>query len=1833
MQNDRLRRRRVALALTSALVSLDAGQALAESVTVSASGNAASVNALILAAETKPAADVKVTISAPAVISGGDIFLSPQAAGQGDGAIAFTNTGGIGTVKTGVITDYAGVGLYGNGVASAANTATVNNTGVITNGLNVASFGGAVSIVNGGTVYGGVFANGLGDVSVTTGPTGSIVASSPYWAVYASADATKKSVTTENVTTTTATGGNAAVDQQGNALLADGTRAHVVANAEAGNATVNVGGKAGLVYADGGSYTPSKIVSSSQEAAAGATTTVSQSDVTYGDHDATVTVGTTGDVSGVIAYASGDATVAVAGKVGSSGVNASALATDTTNKSVQTRDASGNLVGKADNASSTRSGGTAAVTIGAGGSVGASVLAQGNAGASVVADGTVAGNVSAIQSGATDTTFAQTVAYGADTVTTKTDTTSVPSAGTASVAVGGGATIDGDVAAVANRDASVTNAVGGIVKGNVLVNAQPGSDITTSETVIGAGTTSETIIAAAVSSGDGSTESASVETSVGGAASLANAGYIGGNATLLGLTGATVTNTGQIAGYTYVATGGDKTETASKSSQVTTVASGVSTQTNTESETTTVTAIQGDITGTYSGTNGQVSFSPNQQGNITQSASGNSTANVSGTVYGSVASTAGTLGNSATTKASTAVLVIDGAKPANNSYTFDETTTSSSTSNAGTSTVNISGRLSSDTFGSTTVTSIGTSGSVVNVSGKVDGSVTSTATGLTTSTSTTTTKLRQAGASFVTLSDSSESSGSSTVTGGAAQGSVTGTGTIDGSLTINGVSQAIAQVDAGATVGGSLSVGAHGSDTTYVSSDVSTYDPVADEGVREVASSGTSGPAAASGNATANVDGHVNGSVSVDAAKGNAAATIGGQVNGSVFVSADGTTYEYADTSSYAGTGEALALTASTSHDRYTNAGGTASVTVATSAEKQAAHIGSDLPSVGSVYASGFTGATVTIAEGSRVGGDAQANSVSFDVDTTTSTTYAHGTGAQVYAYTYTPVGGTASVVNDGVVDGLASANGRSVASVVNNGTAGSLSATALDESYAYLQVDNDIFNVNPATHTVDRTWTYAPSGGAATIDNAGVTGDVHLSGASGSLTNSGKITGQITLGTGVTNGTFTSKVTSATTDFPIPDFAPSESLFAQTYTVEQNGTLEGDIRVQGADVTINDTVYKTSTVAATINLNTGSVTTGTIIGENDTDTVVNVKGGDLLLVGAPYVPASVTNAVPTYSAGLVGGATGGSFTLNVASGTVQVKPAYDLTLENPLLTFGLNGNVSVGSAGKLVVGVVTEHPNVGAGASIVAVNPTVEGANLHVSGNFASTGTVVVGVNGSLVQSPRFAQSVQNDFLAPIVTTIGSFGTAYTTPEATGNPINTASSVTVGGNLDLGGKIQVYVPKGSIFLGDGSEDQTLFTVGGTIANTASVETNLPSNFVTLAPVTVDKTVVLKVSRASYATAADNRNAAAAAVALDKAIPGVVRVLTADAVGQQLYSSLAQLSKVQDVANIVSNLDWTLNKTAAAQVFNELASVSIYGSLANLHQNVAFEGQMDLLAQRREDGEAAIGLWIAPVGNFAKFSGGSSGAARIDATSYGAAVGLDIGYGANGGFGIGFGYAKHNVDARNGTASVDGDTYTLGAYWTHGFGPLAVNAKVAYGFSKFDGRRDLALLSRQVTGHFRGSELDGSLGLAYKLEAGGFDVTPFADLSVRHWHLNSFTEAGGAGVGLAVEGKSKTVFDPELGVRLSTLAVDSNGLKLRPYGSLSYTFQGNAGTSRLVGFEGDIDSNTFVLEGVSPKGYGTVGLGMTAVVADKVNLSVGGTYAFGSGNNTAAIRSVIGFRF
>src|SRR3546814_10223093 len=82
----------------------------------------------------------------------------------------------------------------------------------------------------------------------------------------------------------------------------------------------------------------------------------------------------------------------------------------------------------------------------------------------------------------------------------------------------------------------------------------------------------------------------------------------------------------------------------------------------------------------------------------------------------------------------------------------------------------------------------------------------------------------------------------------------------------------------------------------------------------------------------------------------------------------------------------------------------------------------------------------------------------------------------------------------------------------------------------------------------------------------------------------------------------------------------------------------------------------------------------------------------------------------------------------------------------------------------------------------------------------------------------------------------------------------------------------------------------------------------------------------------------------------------------------------------------------------AAELFNELSSAEIYGSLAAVDQNAVFGQTLDMLTNRRSfGGDFATQLWLNTVGNWAKYGDGDAyGASDIRANSYGIAGGLDF---------------------------------------------------------------------------------------------------------------------------------------------------------------------------------------------------------------------------------------------
>jgi uncharacterized protein with beta-barrel porin domain len=355
--------------------------------------------------------------------------------------------------------------------------------------------------------------------------------------------------------------------------------------------------------------------------------------------------------------------------------------------------------------------------------------------------------------------------------------------------------------------------------------------------------------------------------------------------------------------------------------------------------------------------------------------------------------------------------------------------------------------------------------------------------------------------------------------------------------------------------------------------------------------------------------------------------------------------------------------------------------------------------------------------------------------------------------------------------------------------------------------------------------------------------------------------------------------------------------------------------------------------------------------------------------------------------------------------------------------------------------------------------------------------------------------------------------------------------------------------------------------------------------------------------------------------------------IKSDASGGAAFTSVGAIGRAQDIANIVSGLDWRLDSAQAAQVFNELSSAEIYGSLASVKQNLAFGESVNTLTARRSVGQSfGTRLWVNPVGSFGKYGGTSSGASKIKVNSYGGALGLDVGYQDDGAFGVGFGYTQHDVNARGTEETARAKTYTIGAYWTQGFGPIYANAQFAYGFSEFDTQRDLSILARSIGASFKGNEWDGGLEVGYDWKtSGALVVTPFGQLAARHWSMKGFTETGGAGIGLKVNGASKTVFNPTLGVKLAAQMGDLDGFAFRPYAKAAYTFQGSLGNARTVQYLGG--GNAFSLAGVDPDSFGTFEAGVDASINNKVGLFISGGFGFGGQQKTSKIQGGIEIKF
>jgi outer membrane autotransporter protein len=199
-----------------------------------------------------------------------------------------------------------------------------------------------------------------------------------------------------------------------------------------------------------------------------------------------------------------------------------------------------------------------------------------------------------------------------------------------------------------------------------------------------------------------------------------------------------------------------------------------------------------------------------------------------------------------------------------------------------------------------------------------------------------------------------------------------------------------------------------------------------------------------------------------------------------------------------------------------------------------------------------------------------------------------------------------------------------------------------------------------------------------------------------------------------------------------------------------------------------------------------------------------------------------------------------------------------------------------------------------------------------------------------------------------------------------------------------------------------------------------------------------------------------------------------------------------------------------------------------------------------------------------------------------------------------------------------------------GIYALQQLGGLRVSGQAVYGRSDWDASRGLPLFARTATSSFKSTEVRASLRVDYSIDINtGFELTPFARGEVRYFRFDGFDETGAGSIGLSVERRSKTVFTPEVGMRIG--GSPDNGSRIRPFAEGSYLLQGDPGTDRVMNFLGD-GATVFRAEGVRPDDAIKAAVGVTADMS-RMTLFARADYASGGRQQVGSVRGGALFKF
>jgi outer membrane autotransporter protein len=188
------------------------------------------------------------------------------------------------------------------------------------------------------------------------------------------------------------------------------------------------------------------------------------------------------------------------------------------------------------------------------------------------------------------------------------------------------------------------------------------------------------------------------------------------------------------------------------------------------------------------------------------------------------------------------------------------------------------------------------------------------------------------------------------------------------------------------------------------------------------------------------------------------------------------------------------------------------------------------------------------------------------------------------------------------------------------------------------------------------------------------------------------------------------------------------------------------------------------------------------------------------------------------------------------------------------------------------------------------------------------------------------------------------------------------------------------------------------------------------------------------------------------------------------------------------------------------------------------------------------------GAWVKGFGYFGD-QGSQGPYPGYTSNIYGTMIGYDIPIDPATRVGLGLGYARSTIDGKLFSANTNFNTYQVTAYATHERGPWFVNGDVSFGWSDYNGTRNIMFPGVNLTakGQYSGQDYTAFATTGYHFYTGGFTITPLASLQYTHVNLGSYSESGAGSVNLNVNSQSYDFLESRLGVKVARPIVVNPG--------------------------------------------------------------------------------------